>query len=131
MIAISRFAGHLMIHRNEALEAGLRVERIDDTLKRLDELQKYALLNQRSLVDYARAWRKGERVSTAHVESTMNLLVNQRTGKKQQMRWSRRGAQLLLHVSTALLNGRPNRYTGLPIPAKRTLVNDHTRRCAA
>jgi hypothetical protein len=32
--------------------------------------------------------------------------------KKQQMAWSRRGAQYLLHVNTAVINGQLHRYTG-------------------
>ncbi len=85
-----------MAHRNEALSAGISVERLDDVLNRLDELRRYALLNQRSLVDYGRVWRAGERVSTAHIESTVNQLMSHRMCKKRQMRWSRLGAQLLL-----------------------------------
>jgi hypothetical protein len=44
-------------------------------------------------------------VSTAHVESTVNQLINWRFCKKQQMSWTRAGAQDLLHVKAALLNG--------------------------
>ncbi|MGA3093415.1 MAG: hypothetical protein ABSD75_32895, partial [Terriglobales bacterium] len=47
----------------------------------------------------------GHRISTAHVESVMNHLVNHRLGKKQQMRWSRAGAHYLLQVRAELLNG--------------------------
>ncbi len=36
--------------------------------------------------------------------------------KKQQMRWSPMGAQLLLHVRTPDLNGRLKRYVGLKLP---------------
>jgi hypothetical protein len=32
--------------------------------------------------------------------------------KKKQMAWSRRGAQYLLHVNTAVINGKLYRYTG-------------------
>jgi hypothetical protein len=35
--------------------------------------------------------RRGTRISTAHVESAMNHLVNHRLNKKQQMRWSPEG----------------------------------------
>jgi len=52
-------------------------------------------------------------VSTAHVESTVNELVNWRMAKKQQMRWSSLGAQHLLHVRTAMLNGRLDGYTSV------------------
>jgi hypothetical protein len=32
--------------------------------------------------------------------------------KKHQMGWGRAGAQYLLHVKTAIINGRLDRYTG-------------------
>jgi hypothetical protein len=44
-------------------------------------------------------------ISTAHVESVMNHLVNHRLSKKQQMRWSPEGAHYLLQVRAELLNG--------------------------
>jgi hypothetical protein len=50
--------------------------------------------------------------STAHVECTVNQLINWRMCKKKQMGWSRAGAQYLLHVKTAIINGRLERYTG-------------------
>jgi hypothetical protein len=36
---------------------------------------------------------------------TANFLVNRRMNKSQQMRWSRRGADLLLQVRCAVYNG--------------------------
>ena len=38
-------------------------------------------------------------------EGTANFLVNRRLAKSQQMRWSRRGADLLLQVRCAVYNG--------------------------
>jgi hypothetical protein len=38
-------------------------------------------------------------------ESTANFLVNRRMNKSQQMRWSRRGAELVLQVRCAVYNG--------------------------
>jgi hypothetical protein len=55
---------------------------------------------------YAAAYRNHKRVATAHVESTVNQLVNWRFCKKQRMSWTRAGAQGLLHVKTAMLNKR-------------------------
>jgi hypothetical protein len=71
------------------------------------------LANRESVRGYAEAYRNGERVSTAHVESTVNQLINWRMCKKHQMRWSRSGAQQLLHVKTAIINGRLDRYRGI------------------
>jgi len=49
--------------------------------------------------------RAGLRVGTAITEGTANFLVNRRMNKSQQMRWSRRGADLLLQVRCAVYNG--------------------------
>jgi hypothetical protein len=38
-------------------------------------------------------------------EGTAKFLVNRRMNKAQQMRWSRRGADLLLQVRCAVYNG--------------------------
>jgi hypothetical protein len=57
------------------------------------------------LVNYAERHRAGLRVGTAITEGTANFLVNRRMNKCQQMRWSRRGADLLLQVRCAVYNG--------------------------
>ena len=57
------------------------------------------------LVNYAERHRVGLRVGTAITEGTANVLVNRRMNKSQQMRWSRRGADLLLQVRCAVYNG--------------------------
>jgi hypothetical protein len=57
------------------------------------------------LVNYAERHRTGLRVGTAITEGTANFLVNRRMNKCQQMRWSRRGADLLLQVRCAVYNG--------------------------
>ena len=57
------------------------------------------------LVNYAERHRAGLRVETAITKGTANFLVNRRMNKHQQMRWSRRGADLLLQVRCAVYNG--------------------------
>ena len=57
------------------------------------------------LANYAERHRAGSRVGTALTEGTANFLVNRRMNKAQQMRWSRRGADLLLQVRCAVYNG--------------------------
>jgi hypothetical protein len=57
------------------------------------------------LVNYAERFHAGERVGTSITEGTANFLVNRRMKKSQQMRWSRRGADLLLQVRCAVYNG--------------------------
>jgi hypothetical protein len=52
------------------------------------------------LVNYAERYRADLRVGTS-----ANFPVNRRMNKAQQMRWSRRGADLLLQVRCAVYNG--------------------------
>jgi hypothetical protein len=56
------------------------------------------------LVNYAERHRAGLSVGTAITEGTANFLVYRRMNKSQQMRWSRRGADLLLQVRCAVYN---------------------------
>jgi len=59
--------------------------------------------------------RAGLRVGTALTEATANFLVNRRMNKSQQMRWTRRGADLLLQVRCAVYMERsaPGSASGL------------------
>ena len=57
------------------------------------------------LVNYAEQYRAGLPVGTSVIEGTANFLINRRMNKSQQMRWSRRGADLLLQVRCAIYNG--------------------------
>ena len=89
----------------------INIERFQEIEAKLDELRSYLYANSKAVLGYARAFRHGERVGTAHVESTVNELINWRFCKKQQMSWTRAGAQALLHVKTAELNGTLHQYT--------------------
>jgi len=71
----------------------------------LHALDGYLTSQSDWLVNYAERHRAGLRVGTAITEGTANFLVNRRTNKSQQMRWSRRGADLLLQVRCAVCNG--------------------------
>src|SRR6195256_5376439 len=71
----------------------------------LRELDNYLTGQSAWLVNYAERHRAGLRVGTSITEGTANLLVNRRMNKSQQMRWSRRGADLLLQVRCAVYNG--------------------------
>jgi len=61
--------------------------------------------NRAFIPNYGERYRSGERISTGFVESTVNYVVSKRMAKKQQMRWSQRGAHLLLQIRTRVLNG--------------------------
>jgi len=71
----------------------------------IKEIRYYVCGNRRSLPDFASQRAAGHRISTAHVESVMNHLVNHRLSEKQQMRFSPEGAHYLLQVRAELLDG--------------------------
>ena len=70
----------------------------------VDELRTYVRRNAHTIANYAERHRYGERVSTAFAESTVNAVVAKRFAKRQQMRWSRRGAHLMLQTRTRVLD---------------------------
>ena len=74
-------------------------------LTALQALDGYLTGQSDWMVNYAERHRSGLRVGTAITEGTANFLVNRRTEKSQSMRWSRRGADLLLQVRCAVYNG--------------------------
>jgi hypothetical protein len=71
----------------------------------LHEVDNYVRGQSAHLVNYAERYRAGLQVGTSVTEGTANFLVNRRMNKAQQMRWSRRGADLLLQVRCAVYNG--------------------------
>ena len=70
----------------------------------LEEFGTYIDNNASGIVNYGERHRCGERISTGFVESTINQLIAKRFVKKQQMRWTPRGAHLLLQVRVQTLN---------------------------
>ena len=68
-------------------------------------LDRYLTGQSAWLVDHAERYRAGLRVGTAITTGTANFLVDRRMNKSQQMRWSRRGADLLPQVRCAVYNG--------------------------
>src|SRR3954471_13437894 len=117
---------HWRIWNGKAKEARITLERIshvmpafqgeqggrkrDPSSRRLwtalHEIDRYLTSQSAYLVNYAERHRAGLRVGTSIPEGTANFLVNRRMNKSQQMRWSRRGADLLLQVRCAVLNGK-------------------------
>jgi len=74
-------------------------------LKVVQEFYTFIDHNRAFIPNYGERYRSGERISTGFVESTVNYVVSKRMVKKQQMRWSQRGAHLLLQIRTRVLNG--------------------------
>lgn len=114
---LRRIKGYLW---NGNLRGGLSV--IDELLDRLEcletnyssmkalreaagEFEVYIRNNAWMIPNYAERRRYGERVSTGFVESAINTVVGKRFGKRQQMRWSGPGAQLMLQARTRVLDG--------------------------
>lgn len=73
-------------------------------LKKVREFRGYIEANQNFIVNYAERYRHGETISSAFVESTVNQVISRRFVKKQQMRWKKSGAHLLMQVRTKVLN---------------------------
>ena len=72
--------------------------------KTLEEFCTYIDNNKAFIPNYGERYRYGERISTAFVESTVNEMISRRMVKKQQMRWTKKGAHFLLQVRSQTLN---------------------------
>src|SRR5664280_89472 len=64
----------------------------------------YLRANAASIPNYGERYRAGEVISSSLAESTIKQVVSKWMVKKQQMRWTPRGAHLLLQVRTRVLN---------------------------
>ena len=73
-------------------------------LKALGEFDHYIAANAQFIPNYGDRYRHGEKIATGFVESTVNQVISKRLVKKQSMRWTDRGAHLLLQVRTKTLN---------------------------
>ena len=73
-------------------------------LKTLREFEHYIEANKPFIPNYGDRYRNGENIATGFVESTINQVVSKRFVKHQSMRWTERGAHLLLQVRTKTLN---------------------------
>jgi hypothetical protein len=75
----------------------------------LRSLETYVSGQSDLIIDYAEARHSDEPISTATTESTVQWLLHRRMGANQQMRWSPRGAHLMLKVRTSVANETFNR----------------------
>ena len=78
---------------------------LSNLLKHVSEFNTYIAQNRAFIPNYGDRYHYGEAISTAFAESTVNQVVSKRMVKKQQMRWTKKGAHLLLQVRTQVLNG--------------------------
>lgn len=72
-------------------------------------LETYVAGHAELIIDYAVARRREEPISAAATESTVQWLLYRRMNASQQMRWSPRGAHLMLKVRTSVVNGTLDR----------------------
>jgi hypothetical protein len=79
-------------------------ETVAKLLRSVQEFGHYIEVNQNAIPNYGDRYRHGETISTSFTESAVNQVVSKRMVKLQQMRWSKRGAHLLLQVRTRVLN---------------------------
>src|SRR5215211_3812424 len=95
----------ITLERIHALLPSFEGEPARKLRRALDAVDRYLRSQSAHLVNYAERHQAGLRVGTSLTEGTANFLVNRRMAKSQQMRWSRRGADLLLQVRCAVYNG--------------------------
>lgn len=93
-----------------------RLENIEDDLNCVDnqkalklyntviEFYGYISNNRSFIPNYQDRYHYGKCISSSFVESTVNEVVSKRMKKKQQMRWTQKGAHLLLQLRIKTLN---------------------------
>ena len=72
--------------------------------KYADEFYTYIKSNRHYITNYAERYRYGEIISTSFVEATVNEVISKRMVKKQQMRWTQKGAHRMIQVRITTLN---------------------------
>ena len=82
-------------------EASCEAQKLARTLHGFDH---YIRTNRSSIPNYGDRYRNEEAISSAVAESTVNQIMSKRFVKKQQMRWTRRGAHHLLQIRTRVLD---------------------------
>lgn len=92
-------------------EVQWRLEDLDEEVpascklaKKVAEFCGYIKANEAFIPNYSDRHQYGEVISTAFVESTVNQMISKRMVKQQQMRWTKKGAHLLLQVRAQVLN---------------------------
>ena len=96
--------------------------------KAVGEFGGYLRANAASIPNYSERDRVGEVISSSLAESTINQVVSKRMVKKQQMRWTPRGAHLLLQVRTRVCAQRRPRRRLPPLALR---LHPHHRRLAS
>jgi hypothetical protein len=69
------------------------------------QLLTYVVSNRSAIINYGKRYKAGFRVASTLAEGAVNSIVGKRMAKSQQMRWSVRGAHMLMQLRTADVNG--------------------------
>jgi len=115
---LTRAGAHSAILHGNVFRALQEIEQVQWTLedceedvpasaklaRALREFRGYIEANEQFIPNYGERYRYGEAIATGFVESTVNQVVSKRMVKKQQMRWTKKGAHLLLQVRSQVLN---------------------------
>jgi len=72
--------------------------------KAVQQFCTYIQNNRSFIPNYGKRYRRGETISTAFVESTVNSVISKRFVKRQSMQWTKRGVHLLLQTRVTTLN---------------------------
>jgi hypothetical protein len=73
-------------------------------IQAVQDFTRYIQANHAFIPNYGDRYRYGEKIATGFVESAVNQVISKRFVKRQQMRWTKKGAHLLLQVRTKVLN---------------------------
>src|SRR5512135_2162809 len=115
------------------LDSGIDpTERETKLLKAVSEFHHSIEVNQAFIPNYGDRYRHGEAISSAFVESTVNQVISKRMVKKQQMRWTQRGAHLAAAGPHAGPERRPPAHIRALVsgPEDRHRANPGSRRIA-
>jgi hypothetical protein len=128
LIRVDRVVGESIRKRLNSVKWLLWHGKVDNALTRLGDLERginhfidlyprfpqlknavqkfrtYIENNRGCIPNYGQRYRRGETISTAFVESTVNYVLSKRFVKKQSMQWTKRGAHLLLQTRVKMLN---------------------------
>jgi hypothetical protein len=85
---------------------GNKQQKIQKLWRYLEDFETYITRNEAFIPNFGDRWHNGEVISSGFVESTVNQVISKRFVKKQQMRWSKAGAHLLLQMRILVLNGQ-------------------------
>jgi hypothetical protein len=128
LIRLDRVVGEGIQKRLDSVKWLLWHGKVDNALDRLEDLDRclnhftdlyprfpqlkravqkfrgYIENNRDCIPNYGQRYRRGETISTAFVESTVNYVLSKRFVKNQSMQWTKRGAHLLLQARVKTLN---------------------------